>query len=177
LWFWAVLHFATSKFTARKTDMKTPAAVIALTAMLFALPAGAQTSTPESLADESTNHLKRYREHNAEWLEARRRSGSEAAAPVEKEETAGKLVIDHKLMAQSEARRQAGLYRRDRHAAVDLTTERAYLYAALCECSKSSYRAKACEALFALILTDLGGRNFGHIMSRKSIDKIHDIID
>ena len=55
--------------------------------------------------------------------------------------------------------------------------ERAYLYAALCEGSKSSYRAKACEALFALILTDLGGRNFGHIMSRKSIDKIHDIID
>jgi len=99
-------------------------------------------------------------------------------APVEKEETAGKLVIDHKLMAQSEARAQAELYRRDRHATVDLTTERAYLYAALCEGSKSSYRAKACEALFALILTDLGGgRNFGHIMSRKSIDKIHDIID
>ena len=59
----------------------------------------------------------------------------------------------------------------------ELRAERAYLYAALCEGSKSSYRAKACEALFAVILTDLGGRNFGHIMSRKSIDKIHDIID
>jgi len=124
--------------------MKTQTVIIGLAAMLFALPAGAQTSTPESLADESTNILKRYREHNAEWLEARRRMvGGEVA-----------------------------------HAAVDLTTERAYLYAALCDGSKSSYRAKACEALFALILTDLGGgRNFGHIMSRKSIDKIHDIID
>jgi len=55
--------------------------------------------------------------------------------------------------------------------------ERAYLYAALCEGSKSSYRAKACEALFAHILTDLGGHNFGRIAPRKSIDKIHDIID
>jgi len=55
--------------------------------------------------------------------------------------------------------------------------ERAYLYAALCEGSKSSYRAKACEALFTVILTNLGGRNFDQIMSRKSIDKIHDIID
>ncbi|MDD9883810.1 MAG: hypothetical protein OXU62_04585 [Gammaproteobacteria bacterium] len=55
--------------------------------------------------------------------------------------------------------------------------ERAYLYAALCEGSKSSYRTKACELLFTVILTDLGGRSFNQIMSRKSIDKIHDIID
>lgn len=55
--------------------------------------------------------------------------------------------------------------------------ERAYLYAALCEGSKSSYRAKACEALFTVILTNLGGRSFDQIMSRKSIDKINDIID
>jgi len=53
--------------------------------------------------------------------------------------------------------------------------ERAYLYAALCEGERSSYRV--CEALFTVILTNLGGRSFDQIMSRKSIDKIHDIID
>ena len=150
--------------------MKTQAAVIALAAMLFVLPAGAQTSTPESF-------LERHKQALDEYEDKRRRVSGYGVEPGGKEETAGELVIDHKLMAQLEARAQAGHYRRDRHAAVDLTTERAYLYAALCEGSKSSYRAKACEALFTVILTDLGGRSFGRIMSRKSIDKIHDIID
>lgn len=57
------------------------------------------------------------------------------------------------------------------------TAEKAYLYAALCEDSESSYRAKACEALFTVILTDLGSGSFGYIAPRKSIDKIRRIID
>ena len=52
--------------------------------------------------------------------------------------------------------------------------ERAYLYAALCEGERNSYRV--CEALFTKILSDLGAPS-GRILSRKSIDKIHDIID
>lgn len=55
--------------------------------------------------------------------------------------------------------------------------EKAYLYATFCEDSKSSYRTKACEALFTVILTDLGGSGFRRIAPRKFIDKIHDIID
>lgn len=52
--------------------------------------------------------------------------------------------------------------------------EKAYLYAALCEGERSSYRV--CEALFTKILSDLGAPS-GRIMSRKSIDKIRKIID
>lgn len=60
---------------------------------------------------------------------------------------------------------------------VDRTAERAYLYAAFCEGSKSSYRKQACELLFTSILVDLGGSNFRNIAPRKRIDKIHNIID
>ena len=86
--------------------MKTQAAVIALAAMLFVFPAGAQT----------------------EW---------------EKEK-------------------------------VKEIAERAYLYAALCEGERNSYRV--CEALFTKILSDLGAPS-GRILSRKSINKIRKIID
>jgi len=53
-------------------------------------------------------------------------------------------------------------------------TERAYLYAALCEGERSSYRV--CEALFTQIISDLGAPS-GRVLSRKSIDKIRRIID
>jgi len=52
--------------------------------------------------------------------------------------------------------------------------ERAYLYAALCEDKRSSYRV--CEALFTRIISDLGAPS-GPVLSRKSIDKIRRIID
>jgi len=52
--------------------------------------------------------------------------------------------------------------------------ERAYLYAALCEDKRSSYRV--CEALFTQIISDLGAPS-GRVLSRKSIDKIRRIID
>ena len=52
--------------------------------------------------------------------------------------------------------------------------EKAYLYAALCEGERSSYRV--CEALFTQIIADLGAPS-GGILSRKSIDKIRGIID
>jgi len=52
--------------------------------------------------------------------------------------------------------------------------EKAYLYAALCEGKRSSYRV--CEALFTEILSDLGASS-SRISPRKSIDKIRRIID
>jgi len=52
--------------------------------------------------------------------------------------------------------------------------EQAYLYAALCEGERSSYRV--CEALFTQIISDLGASS-GRVLSRKSIDKIRRIID
>jgi len=52
--------------------------------------------------------------------------------------------------------------------------ERAYLYTALCEGKRSSYRV--CEALFTQIISDLGAPS-GRVLSRKSIDKIRRIID
>lgn len=102
-------------------------------------------------------------------------AGAQTTAPGEPE---AESIVDDYIKFNSELielrRRFDGSESADE---VDITAERAYLYAAFCEGNKSSYRKQVSELLFTRILVDLGGRQFNQIAPRKSIDKIRNIID